>query len=205
MLAGAFAIDGLLTSPHGSSRLEGAELGSVGKGLNAWRHSVMKIHSGHLTIIIIALALLVGAHLHKEDLIQLAQGPPAAQQEEVVATNTDLQPVPTFEVDDNTFVSRHSTQCIWPDFVPEPTVRELVQVDGTIKQVTEPVWRQTIQPPRAIEAIEIVDTSGNRWRLISGKAQKGEQLAGRITREDGQTYFIDEQGATRWLLVTTTP
>jgi hypothetical protein len=164
----------------------------------------MKIHSGHLTIIIIALALLVGAHLHKEDLIQLAQGPPTTQQKEVVVTNPDLQPVPTFEVDD-TFVS-HGTQCIWPDFTaPEPFVRELVQVDGTKRLVTEPVWRQTIQPPRAIAAIEIIDSSGNRWKLISGRAQKGERLAGKITREDGQTYFIDELSATRWLLVTTTP
>jgi|TARA_B100002003_G_C14061601_1_gene511030 hypothetical protein len=165
----------------------------------------MKIRSGHLTLIIIVGALLGFAHLHQEDIIQLVQVPQT--QQETVA-DLDLQPIPrllptpTF---DNKIVEYRS-QCWWPEEDLAPRERELIQVDGTVKRVTEPVWRQTIQAPRAISAIEIVDSSGNRWRLVSGAAQKGVQLTGRIHREDGQTYFVNEDANVcygRWLLVAT--
>ena len=160
----------------------------------------MKIASGHLTLIIIVLALLAGAHLHKEDLLQLAQGPTVQQQETMV----DLQPVPIPTPTFDSKIVEYRSQCWWPEEDPAPRERELIQVDGTVKRVTEPVWRQTIQAPRAISAIEIVDSSGNRWRLISGAAQKGVQLTGRIQKEDGQTYFVNEDANVcfgRWLLV----
>jgi len=162
----------------------------------------MKIHSGHLTIIIVFLALLGAAHLHKADIIDLAQGTHQFQQQGAIA---DLHVVPNPLKDSS--VVEYRSQCVWPQDEPaqnETFVRELIQTDGTARTVTEPVWRQTIQVPRDIAAIEIVDTTGTRWKLISGEATKGAELTGRIQREAGETYFIHEDERVcfgKWQLV----
>lgn len=163
----------------------------------------MKIHSGHLTVLVVFLALLGTVHLHKTDFIQLAQGTHQVQQQETAVA--DLHVVPNPLRSDNQNVVEHSSQCIWPDEPANETfVRQLIRTDGTVTQVQEPVWRQTIHVPRAISTIEIVDSAGTRWKLISGEATKGAPLTGRIQREAGETFFIHEDNRVcfgKWQLV----
>lgn len=165
----------------------------------------MKIKSGHLTLLILFMATLFGAHWHADDIRRLA-GPGAQEKrhspEQATVDSND-------RIDDKT-VHVHTTQCWWPPETEEniPPERIALEVDGTPRRLTLPVWRPHVTAPRAVRTVEIVDGSGNRWRLISGGTeglQKEVQLTGRISHENGETYFVHEDGNAcfgRWVLVT---